>query len=115
MNIDIQHLLVFESTVNQLAKQYNLPPYVAALRLFNEIRDYNKMGGLKMEVSRLCQQIFLVKSFCANQNQALAALVKLQSHGVTEDNILYLSDFLEKNGYNIDVSKHTNSLTERTT
>ena len=45
MNIDIQQLLVFDATVNQLAKQHNLPPYVAALRLFNEIRDYNIMGA----------------------------------------------------------------------
>jgi hypothetical protein len=50
LNIDIQQLLVLESTVNHLAKQYNLPPYVAALRLFNDINDYNKIGGLKKEV-----------------------------------------------------------------
>jgi hypothetical protein len=35
MNIDIKQLLVFESTVNQLTKQYNLSPSIAALRLFN--------------------------------------------------------------------------------
>lgn len=64
--------------------RYNLPPYIAALRLFNELRDYNKIGGLKKEVSRLCQQIFVVNGICSNQNQALAALVKLQSHGITE-------------------------------
>jgi vacuolar-type H+-ATPase subunit I/STV1 len=56
LNIDIKQLLIFESTVNQLAKQYNLPPYVAAWRLFNEIKEYNKIGGLKKEVSRLSQQ-----------------------------------------------------------
>jgi hypothetical protein len=115
LNIDIKQLLVFDSTVNQLAKQYNLPPCVAALRLFNDIQDYNKIGELKKEVSRLCQQIFVIKGLCADQNQALAALIKLQSHGVTEDRILYLNDFIEKNGYNIDVSKHAKSLTERTT
>jgi hypothetical protein len=47
MNIDIKELLVFDTMVNQIAKQYNLPPSVAALRLFNVIRDYNKIGGLK--------------------------------------------------------------------
>jgi hypothetical protein len=51
MNIDIRELLVFDNIVNQRAKQYSLPPYIAALRLFNEIRDYDKIGGLKKEVS----------------------------------------------------------------
>jgi hypothetical protein len=49
--------------VNQIAKEYNLPPSVAALRLFNEIRDYNKIGGLKRELSKLCQQIFVINGF----------------------------------------------------
>ena len=60
MYIDIKELLVFDATVNQLAKQYNLPPYIAAWRLFNDIMYYNKMGGLKKEVSRLSQQVFVV-------------------------------------------------------
>jgi hypothetical protein len=61
------------------------------------------MGGLKREISRLCQEIFLVKSFCANQNQVMMTLVKLKSQGITEDRILYLNNLLEKNGYNIDM------------
>jgi hypothetical protein len=64
LNIDIKQLLVFDNIVNELAKQYNLPPYVAALRLFNDINDYNKMGGEKNEVSRLSQQIFVVNTIC---------------------------------------------------
>jgi hypothetical protein len=99
LNIDIKQLLVFESTVNQLAKQYNLPPYVAALRLFNDIKDYNKIGGLKRGVSRLCQQIFIVSAICANQNKAIMAMINLQSRGITEDRILQLNNFLESNGY----------------
>src|SRR5919198_2626238 len=88
MNIDIKQLLVFESTVNQLAKEYNLPPYIAALRLFNDITYYNKIGGLKKELSRLCQQIFVFNGICANQNRALAAMLNLQNHGITEDRLL---------------------------
>ena len=42
---------------------------VAAFRLFNEIRDYKKIGGLKKEISRLCQQIFLVNVVCTNQHK----------------------------------------------
>ncbi len=99
LNIDIQQLLVFDNIVNQLAKQYNLPPYVAALSLFNEIRDYDKIGGLKKELSRLCQQIFVVNGICTNQNKAMMAIINLQSRGITEDRILQLNNFLESNGY----------------
>src|ERR671933_1429364 len=98
MNIDIQQLLVFDATVNQLAKQYNIPPYIAALRLFNDIRDYNKIGGLKREVSRLSQQVFVVNGVWANQNKAMMAMLNLQSRGIMEDRLLYLNNFLEKNG-----------------
>ncbi len=98
LNIDIQQLLVFDNTVNQLAKQYNLPPYVAALRLFNDITYYNKMGGLKKEVSRLSQQVFVVNGVWANQNKAMIAMLNLQSQGITEDKILQLHNLLENNG-----------------
>jgi hypothetical protein len=46
LNIDISELLALDTAVNQLAKEYDLPPYVAAFRLFADIRDYNKVGGL---------------------------------------------------------------------
>src|SRR5919202_5865712 len=81
MNIDIQQLLVFDATVKQIAKQYNLPPYVAALRLSNDIQDYNKIGGLKKELSRLSQQVFIVNGVWANQNKAMVAMINLQSRG----------------------------------
>jgi hypothetical protein len=107
MNIDIQQLLVFESTVNQLAKQYNIPPYVAALRLFNEIRDYDKIGGLKKELSRLSQQIFVFNTICANQNKAMMAMINQQSRGISEDRILNMNDIMEKNRYDIDLKSST--------
>ncbi len=107
MNIDTWELLVFDATVNQLAKQYNLPPYVAALRLFNEIREYDKIGGLKNEVSRLSRQVFVVNGTCANQNQAWAAMLNLQNHGVIEEQIISLNNFLESNGYK--TSSHTST------
>jgi len=65
MNIDIWELLVFDVTVNHLAKQYNLPPNIAAFRLFNDIKDY-KIDGLKKEVSRLSQQVSVVNRVWAN-------------------------------------------------
>jgi hypothetical protein len=103
MNIDIKELLIFDTTVNQITKQYNLPPSVAALLLFNDTRDYNKMGGLKRELSNLCQQIFAINGICTNQNKAMMAILNLQSRGITEDNVLYLNKILENSGYHIDM------------
>jgi hypothetical protein len=98
LNIDIKELLVFDTAVNQIAKQYNLPPSVAAFLLFNEIRDYKEIGGMKREISRLSQQIFVVNEVCTNQNKAMRAILNLQSRGITEDRILYMNDILNNNG-----------------
>jgi hypothetical protein len=99
MNIDIKELLVFDNTVNQIAKQYNLPPSVAVFRLLNDIRYYNKIGGMKREISTLCQQLFVVNELCTNQNKAMRAVLNLQSRGITEDRILYMNNILKNNGY----------------
>jgi hypothetical protein len=101
MNIDIKELLIFDTAVNKIAEQYNLPPSVAASRLLNEIRDYDKIGGMKSEISRLYQQLIVVDGICTNRNKAMRAVLNLQSRGITEDHILYLNSFLEKNGYEI--------------
>jgi hypothetical protein len=37
----------------------------------------------------------------------MTALVKLQSHGITEDRILYINNILENNGYNINIKSHS--------
>jgi hypothetical protein len=103
MNIDINELLVFDNAVQEISKQYSLPPSVAAFRLFNEIKDYNKIGGIKREISRLSQQLIVVDGICTNRNKSMRAVLNLQSRGISEDRILYLNDLLEKNVYNIDM------------
>jgi hypothetical protein len=50
INIKIAELLALDTALNEITRQRNLPPSVAALRLFNEIRDYSKIGGLKKEL-----------------------------------------------------------------
>ncbi|MFL6361729.1 MAG: hypothetical protein ACJ72V_20635 [Nitrososphaeraceae archaeon] len=108
MNIGINELLVFDNAVNQIAKKYNLPTSMAASRLLNEIRDYDKIGGMKREISRLSQQLIVVDGICTNRNKAMRAMLNLQSRGITEDRILYLNNFLENNGYNIDMKSSSN-------
>jgi hypothetical protein len=99
LNIDINQLLVFDTAVNQIAKEYGLPPSVAAFRLIRDIKDYNKIGGVKKELSTLCQQVFVVNGIWANQNKAMMAMINLQSRGITEDRILQLNNLLDNNGY----------------
>jgi hypothetical protein len=105
MNIGIKELLVFDTAVNQIAKQYNLPPSVAAIRLLNEIRDYDRIGGMKTEISRLSQQIFVVNEVCFLQNKSMMTTLNLQSRGISEEQILHVNNFLEKNGYKIPISR----------
>ena len=96
MRINTAGLLALEAAVNDMAEMYNLPVYTAAFRVFNDIQDYNKIGGLKKQLAALCTQVYAVKEVCSHQNQAMIALLKLQSRGITEEQILlYLNDFLE--------------------
>jgi hypothetical protein len=41
------------------------------------------------------------------QNQAITALVKLRSHGITEEEILYVNNLLGNDGYNFDIKCHS--------
>jgi hypothetical protein len=47
-------------------------------------------------------KVFVMNQFLARQNKAVMALFNLQSHGVTENQILYLHNILQKNS-NISV------------
>jgi hypothetical protein len=89
--------MAFDTAVNEIARQYGLPPSVAAFKLIRDIKHYNNMGGVKKELSRLCQQIFVVNGICANQNKAMMAMINLQSRGITEEQIISLNNFLERN------------------
>jgi len=96
MRINTAGLLALDVAVNDTAEIYNLPIYTAAFRVMNDIQDYNKLGGLKKQLAALCTQVYAVKEVCSHQNQAMIALLKLQSRGITEEQILlYLNDFLE--------------------
>jgi hypothetical protein len=52
-----------------------------AFQVINDIRDYNKLGGLKKHLAAPCAQVHAVKEVCSHQNQAMVALVKLKSYG----------------------------------
>jgi hypothetical protein len=100
MRINTAGLLALEAAVNDMAEMYNLPILTAAFRVFTDIQDYNKLGGLKKQLAALCAQVHAVKEVCSHQNQAMVTLVKLKSYGITEDDILNLNNYVERNMMN---------------
>jgi hypothetical protein len=75
------------------------PPSTAAFHVINNIRDYNKKGQLKKELSALYLQKYTIKEVLSRDSQVLSALMNLKSHGIMEDRILYLNKLLEKAQY----------------
>jgi hypothetical protein len=95
--IGIDELLALKVGINQAAKHYNLPPLAATLRLIDDIKKYNKINGLKEELSTLYLQKYTLDQAFSCQSQSLITLAKLKSYGLTEDRLLQLNNFLEKN------------------
>jgi hypothetical protein len=54
-----------------------------AYRVIEEIRYYSQLGGLKKELERLQQQIFMSNMIMATRQQALVSLMLLQALGVS--------------------------------
>src|SRR5215212_9056800 len=99
LHIGKNELISFKVAVNETAQTYGLTPSSAALDVINLIIDHNKKGQLKKELSALCLQKYTVEQLCLRQSQVIMALTNLQSHGVTEEQIISLNHFLESNGY----------------
>jgi hypothetical protein len=95
MNIDISELLALDTALNQTARQYNVPLSTEAFRVLSDIIDYNKIGGLRKELEKLLTQIFAVKECCFRQNESMMALLSLRTHGITQEQIISLNNFLE--------------------
>ncbi len=74
LGIGVDELIAFKAAINQGAKLYNLPPLAATLRLVDEIRKYNMIGGLENELQRLGLQKFAITEACACQSLALAKM-----------------------------------------
>lgn len=86
--IGIDPLIAFNILVTETAETCNIPISAAAYRVIQEIEDYRTRIGLKKELSRLAVQIYTMNEILGRKNNAVMALIKLQSHGVTEDQIL---------------------------
>ena len=99
--IGIDPLIGFNILVTETAETYNIPNSGAAFRVIKEIEDYRKIIGPKKELSRLAVQIYTMNEILGRKNNAVMALLNLQSHGVTEDQILNVYRFFEEYGRGI--------------
>ena len=70
MRIGIDKLLVFSVAVNEKAETYNMLISATAYRVIDDIENYNRIGGLKKEISRLAVQIYGMKRICATRKQS---------------------------------------------
>ena len=100
LRINTAGLLTLDAAVNDAVEIYNLPVYSAAFQVINDIRDHNKLGGLKKQLATLRAQVYTIKEVRSHQYQAMVALVKLKSYGITGDHILNLNRYLERNMMN---------------
>jgi hypothetical protein len=53
----------------------------AAYRVIEDIQHYNKLGGVKKELSSVTTKVFVMNQLSARQNNGVMALIKLQSQG----------------------------------
>jgi hypothetical protein len=58
MRIGVDKLLVFSVAVNEKAESYNTSISAAVYRVIDNRENYNRIGGLKNEISRLAVQIY---------------------------------------------------------
>ena len=85
LRISIDELLAFHTAVCERAEIHNLSRESAAYRVIEDIRDYDKLGGMRKQQSDIATQIYWLNQFSWRQNNAIMALIKLQSQRVTED------------------------------
>jgi hypothetical protein len=99
LHIGKSELISFKIAVAETAETYGLTHSSAALDVINLIKDHTKKGQLKHELSELTVRKYAIDRFCSSRSQVIMTLLNLQSHGVTEDQIILLNNFLESNGY----------------
>ena len=100
LGIGIDELIALKAGINQAVKLYNLPHLTATLRLIDDIKKYNKINGLKKELSVLYLQKHMLDEACSRQGRLLVNLDRLRSYGLTEDRILQMNNLLfSNNGY----------------
>jgi hypothetical protein len=82
--------------LNGKAQKYNLSISPAAYNVIEEMENYNRIGGLKNEISRFPAQIYAMNQICEPRNKAITSLPKLQNYDIRDDEILNMCEFLNR-------------------
>jgi len=99
LHIGKNELISFKVAVCEAADLFGFPRSTAAVYVLNTLKEYNKIGALKKELSSLYLQKYAVEEFCSRRSQVIMALTNLRSHGIDEEQIMAVNNFLESNGY----------------
>ena len=73
LHIGKSELISFKIALNEAVETYVLTPSAAALHAISVIKDYNKRGQLKKELSSLYLQKYTINEFCSRHSQAIMA------------------------------------------
>jgi hypothetical protein len=92
LHIGKSELISFKIAVNEAAETYGLTPSAAALHVINLVKDHNKKGQLKKELSSLYLQKYAINEFCSRHSQVIMALLNLQTRGITEEQIISMNN-----------------------
>jgi hypothetical protein len=95
--IDIQELIGLDVGIKEAAKAYNMSFFDSTVKLIEDVKSYNKIGGLKRELQRSSLQKYALDQACLRQSQSLIALSKLKSHGISDEQIISLGNMLQGN------------------
>jgi hypothetical protein len=96
MGIGIDKLLVLSVAVSEKADKDNMSISAAAYRVLEDIEDYNRIGGLKNEISTVAMQRYAINQMSAPRDKAITALLRLQVYGITDDEILKVYEYLNR-------------------
>jgi hypothetical protein len=96
MGISIDKLLPFSIAVSEKAHTSRLSISTAAYRVIEEIDNYNRIGGMKNEISNLAMQRCAINQMSASRDKAITALLKLQAYRITDEEILNLHGYLNR-------------------
>jgi hypothetical protein len=88
--------LAFHSAVFEKVDAEKLPLDSAAYRIVEDLRYYRQLGGFKQEHDKAIQQICMLNAFAANKQATLMSLIRLQSMGISEDQILNMDQLLQR-------------------
>jgi hypothetical protein len=93
LNIGVGELLAFHCAVYEKADMEKLSLDAAAYKIVEDIRA--QLGGLKKELYRLQQQIFMSQMFMGSRQATLESLAKLQSSGIRDEVIQNMAKVID--------------------